>query len=335
MSLSAPRPRPAHLGLAFILPVALAATFLWWQPSRSSDGFTADEERSLATLRVIDAKLPLLAMTNHGPYDATRPVAKAHVGRSFACSLFVATRGPRGPLFGRNFDWAPNAAMLVTNRPPRGPTSVSLVDLSYVAVTPQEAMRARNDPAVQRKLLQAVKLPFDGLNEHGLAIGFAQVPAAQPPRVPNRPTVGSARIQRLVLDQARTVDQAIAIFGRYNVEFPPDEPALHYLLADATGQAAAIEFVNGRMHVIRDAPHAITNFVLTGTTDRKDLRYRTIASKQTNKGSLNPTQAMDLLSEVAQRHTRWSAVYELTQGTLHLTLDRDYSKRHTFHLKPS
>jgi len=84
VSLSAPRPRPAHLGLAFILPVALAAAFLWWQPSRSSDEFTAAEKRSLATLRVIDAKLPLLAMTNHGPYDATRPVAKAHVGRSLA-----------------------------------------------------------------------------------------------------------------------------------------------------------------------------------------------------------------------------------------------------------
>lgn len=330
---------------AVIVPAAalIAGGVILWRPAgpRVADAsLTADERRSLATLRVVDARHPLLAMTLYAPYDPMRPVAAAPVtDRPLACSLFLAGRGPRGPVFGRNFDWLANPALLLTTRPPRGPASISLVDISYLGITHANADRATRDPALRRKLLQAAALPFDGMNEHGLAVGLAQIPDARPPRAPGRPTVGSARIQRLVLDQARTVDEAIAVFGRYNVEFAPGEPALHYLVADARGRSAVVEFVDGRVEVVRGAGswHGMVNFVLSGADDdvkRSDDRYRTIAERmRATGGSLSPDGAMDLLAAVAQRHTRWSAVYELHHGTVHVTLDRDYRKRHTFHLR--
>ncbi|SEG53767.1 Acyl-coenzyme A:6-aminopenicillanic acid acyl-transferase [Thermomonospora echinospora] len=309
--------------------------------SREADGsLTADEQRSLATLRVVDARHPLLAMTLYAPYDPLRPVVAAPATeRPLACSLFLARRGPRGPVFGRNFDWLGNPALLLTTRPPRGPASISLVDISYLGITHAKASRVTRDPVLRRKLLQAAALPFDGMNEHGLTIGLAQIPDAEPPRVPGRPTVGSARIQRLVLDQARTVDEAIAVFGRYNVEFAPGEPALHYLVADARGRSAVVEFVDGRVKVIRGTGswQGMVNFVLSGAGEdvkRSDDRYRTIAERmRATGGGLSPAGAMDLLAAVAQRHTRWSAVYELHHGTVHVALGRDYHKRYTFSLK--
>ncbi|WP_051712659.1 carcinine hydrolase/isopenicillin-N N-acyltransferase family protein [Spirillospora albida] len=335
----------AAAAMAVAVAVAVAGAVLWWpRGSRAGGGppgLTADERRSLATLRVIDAGHPLLAMTLYGRYDALRPVTLAPPSeRPLACSLFVASRGPRGPLFGRNFDWLRSPAILVTARPPDGPASIALADIGYLGISREEALRAPTDAAVQRRLLRAVVLPFDGVNEHGLAVGLAQVPEARPPREAGRPLVGSARIQRLVLDEARTVDEAIAVFGRYDVEFESDEPPLHYLLADASGRSAAVEYVDGRIRIDRGAGawHGMVNFVLAETEEagrRADRRYRAISGRlRGTGGSLGPDDAMSLLQAVAQPHTRWSAVYELRQGTVHLTLNRDYGTRRTFSLKP-
>ncbi|MEW2352229.1 carcinine hydrolase/isopenicillin-N N-acyltransferase family protein [Spirillospora sp. NPDC029432] len=322
----------ALAALAVALAVAVPVV-LWW-PDRGGDAFTADERRSLATLRVLDPAHPLLEMTLYAPYDPLRPAAAPpRTDRPLACSLFVAANGPRGPLFGRNFDWTANPAMVLRTR-----DSISLVDISYLGITGADTARITTDPALRRKLLRAAVLPFDGMNRHGLAVGMAQVPSARPPRTSGRPVVGSVRIQRLALDRARTVDEAIAVFGRHDVAFDPGEPALHYLIADAAGRSAAVEYVDGRLRVVRGAGawHAMTNFTLTGAgedTRRSDDRYSAIAARmRATGGVLVPDGAMDLLAKVAQPHTRWSAVYELRHRTVHVVLDRDYGERRTFRL---
>ncbi|MEU5881783.1 carcinine hydrolase/isopenicillin-N N-acyltransferase family protein [Spirillospora sp. NPDC047279] len=306
--------------------------------TRAAGGLTRDEERSLATLRLVDPGLPLFAMTLYGPYDPLRQTTAMAPppARPFACSLFLAGNGPRGPLFGRNFDWDPNPALLLTTRPPKAPASISLVDISYLGIDQGAARRLLGDAELKRLLLRAVGIPFDGVNAHGLAVGMAAVDTARGPVVPDRPVVGSARIQRLALDQARTVDEAVAVFRRYTVDFSQGGPPLHYLLADARGRAAAVEFVDGELKVIPGAGdwHDLVNFVLSGTTDEErhaDDRYRTIARRlRRTNGRLDPAGAMDLLAAVAQSHTRWSAVYELRHGTMGLALRRDYRRVHRF-----
>ncbi|MBC6468691.1 carcinine hydrolase/isopenicillin-N N-acyltransferase family protein [Actinomadura alba] len=316
---------------------------VWWPPSRSATNgavaarpLTADEQRSLATLRVVDADHPLFAMTLYGSYDPMRKIAAPVAATGpWACSLFLAAKGPKGPLFARNFDWDPNPALLLTTRPDRGPASISLVDISYLGIDRAEARRLTTDAALQRILLQAVALPFDGMNEHGLAIGMAAVDSAEAPKAPGLPVVGSVRIQRLVLDRARTVDEALALFRGHVIDFSSDPP-LHYLLADARGRSAVVEFVDGEMRVIPGAGdwQNMVNFVQYGATERTrrdDRRHSTIAERMGSTGGhLDPGAAMTLLSQVAQPHTQWSAVYELENGTVHLTVDRDYETRREF-----
>ncbi|MDQ3543460.1 MAG: carcinine hydrolase/isopenicillin-N N-acyltransferase family protein [Actinomycetota bacterium] len=76
-----------------------------------------------------------------------------------------------------------------------------------------------------------------------------------------RSTVSALRTMRLVLDNAATVEEAIGVLEQYNLDFTR-APALQYLIADAGGASAVVEFVDGEMVVIRAATswQALTNF---------------------------------------------------------------------------
>jgi hypothetical protein len=265
---------------------------------------------------------PLWTMHYEGGYDRLKNVTVPTPATPFGCSLF-ATNDATDPLFARNFDWDPAPAMLLFADPPDGHASVSMVDLSYLGVT---------DPAREReRLVDAPLLPFDGMNAEGLAIGLAAVPDAQPGTRPERPTVGSVRIIRLVLDKAATVAEAVEIFEQHNIDFSGGPP-LHYLIADATGASAAIEFVDGK--VVALPTRAAVNFTLSGAdeaTRQGDSRYRT-----TTEGLTKPMDwrgAMDLLSDVQQGHTQWSVVYGLKTGKIHVSTDKKFDRVHEFTLR--
>ncbi|WP_336208817.1 linear amide C-N hydrolase [Nonomuraea sp. LPB2021202275-12-8] len=274
--------------------------------------------RTVSSLRQVD-DLPLYEMTFHGGYDAEAPLTDAELARrddDWACSLFV-----RGAEFGRNFDWDPNPAMVVRVRPPGGYASLSLSDVSYVLDGGTPDLK---DPVDRRRLGHAVLLPFDGMNEKGLTVGLAQVPeAGLPARTPGRTLVGTTRIIRLMLDRAATVDEAVALMRRYDVEFSGG-PQVHYLIADRSGRSAVVEYGGGRMHVIDD--RILTNITMAGADRRTrmaDTRYRTLA-----EGIGTRTDALDLLRRVAQPHTRWSIVYDMAAGTARLVTGQRWSRVH-------
>jgi predicted choloylglycine hydrolase len=258
-------------------------------------------------------------MRYEGAYDRMKNVAQPTPTTPFGCSLF-ATNDATDPLFARNFDWDPAPAMLLFTSPPDGHASVSMVDLSYLGIT---------DPR-EGDLTDAPLLPFDGMNEKGLAIGLAAVPDGEAGSRPDRPTVGSVRIIRLVLDKAATVEEAVEVFESHNIDFSGG-PTLHYLVADASGKSVAIEFVDGE--VVTLPTQAAVNFTLTGTDEAArstDTRYRT--TTEGLRPGMDWKSAMTLLSEVQQGHTQWSVVYGLKTGEVHLTTDKLYDRVHEFTL---
>ncbi|MFE9693571.1 carcinine hydrolase/isopenicillin-N N-acyltransferase family protein [Micromonospora sp. NPDC005806] len=267
-------------------------------------------ERTLASLRKVD-DLPLYEMTYVGDYDPMAGVAGTPQASPFGCSLFAALGDRNQPLFARNFDWEPNPALVLRADPPDAYASISLVDIAYLGVGA--------DPTGDRRLLNAPLLPFDGMNERGLAVGLAADDAATARPVPGRPTVGSVRILRLVLDSAATVDEAIAVFERYNLDFAGG-PALHYLLADATGASAVVEFVDGVMRADRKRGpwRALTNVQAAGVPDkelRRDHRYGLLAKAlDAAGGTVDAPTALRVLDSVRQPHTRWSVTYGLRSG---------------------
>ncbi|MGC4813768.1 linear amide C-N hydrolase [Micromonospora sp. DT228] len=273
----------------------------------------AQAEQTMASLRRVD-DLPLYEMTYVGAYDPTVGTDAAPPS-PFGCSLFVAAGDPARPLFARNFDWDANPALVLRTDPPDGYAAVSLVDISYLGVGA--------DPAGDRRLLDAPLLPFDGMNERGLAVGLAADDAATARPVAGRPTVGSVRILRLVLDRAATVDEAVAVFTRHNLDFDGGPP-LHYLLADASGASAVVEFVDGEMRVERGTGgwQALTNVPVAGVPEqrrREDRRYGQIAAVLTDAGAVVDADAAHrILAAVRQGHTRWSVTYGLRSGEVRL-----------------
>src|ERR1700754_2196220 len=170
-------------------------------------------------LRKVD-DFPLYELTDALPTPSLYARTDA---TGFACTVFMAAGGR--PVLGRNFDFHDEPALVLHHRPPGAYKSVSLVDISYLGFDRRHLSRL-SDPGAERALERASRLPFDGMDEKGLAVAMAAVPAARTPKVPDR-TTGSLGVMRLVLDTAATVPPAIAIFQRAAVDFiggPPPRP---------------------------------------------------------------------------------------------------------------
>jgi hypothetical protein len=260
----------------------------------------------------------------------------AQLPATWACSLFAAL-GDADKFYGRNFDWVDSPALLLFTHPTNGYASVSMVDLAYLGFG-DKANRLTELPLDQRQaLLNAPALPFDGMNERGLVVGMAAVPDGNTRLDPGKETIDSLQVIRKMLDRAGTVDEAVAVLQQYNIDWGSG-PALHYLVADRSGQSALVEFYRGKIHIIpTDKPwHLATNFLVSSVGESaagQCPRYDKIDQRlSTTAGSLDAEEALRLLQDVSQANTQWSIVYGLSTGEVIVTLGREYSRTHSFHL---
>jgi hypothetical protein len=279
-----------------------------------------------------------------GDLDEVRALAAPSTARpAWACSLFAALGDPASSLFGRNFDWQHSPAVLLFADPPATEASpayasVSMVDIAYLGFLGERAQGVDRLPLAERRaLLQAPTLPFDGMNERGLAIGMAAVSSGHMPVDPDKETLDSLRVMREVLDHAADVDEALAILDNYNIDFGGGPP-LHYLIADRTGRALLVEFYRGERIVHRNQGpwHLATNFIVSSvaTPTGHCHRYDTLdALLADSRGQLTPGGAMDALDAVAQPSTQWSIAYNLGSGQVQVAMGGDDGRVHTFKLK--
>ena len=263
--------------------------------------------------------------TEWGPYqkvyNALNPAA---------CTSFAALAPGTDAVFGRNFDWKHRSCLLLFTDPPNGYASVSMVDLFYLGLEGlQEIPWAR-----RVNLLAAPFATIDGMNECGVAIAQNAVPDKNTPRDPNRPTLVSSQMVRLVLDHAKDVDEAVTLIRQYNIEFV-DTP-VHFHVADASGKSVIVEYVDDGISIIRDdKPWQVsTNFLFSEKNEPDCWRY-SLATKLlgNSEGRKSVDHAMSILQSTSLDHTVWSVVYNLTTGQVNLALGKGYDQLHTFNLK--
>jgi hypothetical protein len=303
-----------------------------------------DQWLTLASLKKVDDH-PLYLMRHYGDYGSEQTLRQeasnvrglasvpSAPGQAWACTCF-ATLGEGGSLrLGRNFDWYDHPALLLFTNPPEGYASVSMVDISYLGFGSDAPSWGEREP-----LLLAPYLPFDGMNEHGLGVGMMAVPHADSGYDPQRKTLDSLQLIRLLLDHAVDVEEALALLEGLNVDFGQG-PAVHYLLVDADGQSAVAEFVSGEMRVLRNSEpwQVATNFVIAEAVPagsnsecwRYNLAYDTL--RETG-GALSRDKAMGLLESVSQPSTIWSLVYGLSSGDIDVVMGRNYERVYRFRL---
>jgi hypothetical protein len=326
--------RAAFVSLALILLVS-AALAVCQAPLR--------EWRSLASVHKVDS-YPLYVMHYYGDYGfaaflrrgigqgrANLPPVEFEQG--WACSGFAAADPDGNAIMGRNFDWHNRQTLLLFTDPPDGYASVSMVDVSYVGFPPENPSWAD-----RRSLLNAPYLPFDGMNERGLAVGMMAVAHARDSDAPQTVTISSIHAIRLMLDYAADVEEAISLLEEYTIDF--GSPPIHYLIGDTSGRSAVIEYLDGEMTVQRnEKPWQVsTNFILaeekpTGANSPCWRYNRVYEGLEQRNGVLSQPDAMSLLQDVSQGHTMWSVVYNMGSGSLDVAMGRQYDQVHSFQLK--
>jgi penicillin V acylase-like amidase (Ntn superfamily) len=294
-----------------------------------------DNERlTLSSLEKVD-DYPLFFMIYYGDYGFEEYLRKGieiatHniIQYNYACTCFVTLENSSDMLFGRNFDWYYSPALILFTNPSEGYASVSMVDLDMLGFSEDSQSSITVTESLQ-ELLNAPYYVLDGMNEHGLTIGCMAVPSADCELNSSRITLDSLTMMRLALDCAQNVEETIDLWKNYNVYFPPGPP-VHYLVADAKGNSAVIEWINGEMKVINNdkAWQISTNFVIYGSNElnKESCRRYSECSEvlSESNGVISEKEAINLLSKTSQSSTQWSTVYNMHTGEIRVIVGRRY-----------
>lgn len=302
----------------------------------------------------------------------TKGLIPMNIGESdIACSSFTAATPAGDRLFARNYDFSRTNTCIVYTNPGHGRhASVSTVDLQFIGIAQDSVPQGLMDKVL---MLAAPYVPLDGVNDAGLACGIYmsfQGPEGNTPPTDQRtekPDLTSTTMLRMVLDYASTVEEAVELISAYDLHDSANS-TFHYMIADASGRSAVLEWVNAtdsadtdgtkrELNVIWSggAPwQAVTNYILTpGYYDgepeesMKGLdRYEHLtAALEEAQGILEDEEAaMDLLSQVGRRSwnpdgdtvTVHSVVYDLTHRTALWVGNEHYGEpAYTYRLAPA
>jgi len=170
--------------------------------------------------------------------------------------------------------------------------------------------------------------PATGINEKGLMVSQMWLDETKYPPADARPEVNGLGWVQYNLDRHATVAELLA-----NAEAvrPTSRSGLqHYLVADASGDAAAMEFLEGKLVVYRGEAmpvRALTNSTYADSVAAFE-RAKSKGEAPTSSSSLDRfsrgamlatggnadliARGFEILAAVAQPSTRWSIVYDLS-----------------------
>lgn len=265
--------------------------------------------------------------------------------KSFGCTTFNATTPEGDAVFARNYDYMDSPAMTVWTNPKDGYASVSTVSLYFLGYSGEFLP----DSLVTSLLtLIAPYMPVDGMNEKGLSIGILELETPETFQQTEKKDITTTAVIRTVLDHAATVDEAVKIFNSYDMhDLLGVGCTYHYQVADANGDTAIIEYVNGETTVLRPdetGTLVATNFWLSmGVDDPNGAghdRYETAKAMLAKKNYIvTEDEAMDILDathiENESLHgficsTVWSVVYNNTDKTFDISSMYDFNNVYSF-----
>lgn len=292
---------------------------------------------------------------------------------STGCSAYAATGSDSGDfLYGRNYDYChvedgievPATAMFVRTAPAGGKKSISMVDAYWLGFHKGFYNDGKTDISM---LIAAPYEILDGMNEDGFAVCVLHLDGkATRQDEAGKQFIWANVFMRKLLDTVGTVEDAITLANTYNLSMKtPASGNLHFFIADATGDYAILEYsyadaasVDETLPNIlkifrgRDCDRYVTNFYIDpdlaehpilGPLGKHGLwRYDTLRvnlAKYDNK--LSDDEAMGLLKAVSQdskpdentSHTQWSALYNLTQKRVDISILQEYDQKYTFSIE--
>ena len=251
------------------------------------------------------------------------------------CSTISAKTLTETHVWGRNFDWTGSVPIIVRCIPKEGYASISTCDFQNItgnAETLPEGM------VNQMLAIAALYVPLDGINEAGLCVADLEVNEGGMISVDTeKPDLTITTAIRLILNKAATVEEAVALLKQYDIH-ASGGISHHLSIADATGAAVSVEFINGEIIVVDT--NFVTNFNLANGDisaggESAQNRYEALeAIYQNHAGILTNEQIKEALLQVSQSTgtwtTQWSIVYEQDTLRADYYFGGDYEKGYSY-----
>jgi len=334
--------------------------------------YTADYKLDKLIEAEVESTEQMFEFLSKNIFDAV-PNDLAIPSMSAGCSAYAATEISRGDfLMGRNYDYChvengvevPATALFLRTSPEGGKKSISMVDAYWLGFHKGFYHDGKTDLSM---LMGAPFNILDGMNEDGFAVCVLHLdgtPTRQ--NEPGKPLIWASVFMRKLLDTAGSVEEAIALAKSYNLSMKtPANGNLHFFVADAAGDFAILEYsyeegadtdtaIPNVLRVLRgeDCDRYVTNFYVDpalanhpklGPLGKHGLwRYDTLKVNLAKYGyKVDEGQAMGLLKAVSQdphpgettSHTQWSAVYNLSQRKVDISLLQEYDKQYSFSIE--
>ena len=274
----------------------------------------------------------------HGlPIDFTLP--------DYGCSSFTATTQEGEHTFARNLDIDFAPIMVVRTNPRNGYSSVSMVNLSALGFSTNYPPEGLIDKLL---LLATPYIPFDGMNEKGVAICVNMVNGNAIEQNSDKIDITTTTLIRLVLDKAKNVEEAVELIKKYDLHDSTGGP-YHFHIADRTGKSVVVEYFNNEIQIIEAEKNfqILTNHALNSLEPNDSTftytheRYNTIENKLTETNGIMSMQgSIDLLQDVKlswgdsesgdEGGALYSVVYNLDKLQMQFVFKSNTEKIYTF-----
>ena len=256
----------------------------------------------------------------------------------FACSSFNVLNKENSNLFGRNFDYGSSPSLIIWTQPKTGYKSISFIHGKFLGINDENNI-------IKDRLLLTPYAPMDGMNELGLAISVLLLSNKSTHQTnPELTDITTSIIIRGILDTCSNLEEAINFFTKFNVHDAIEGSSFHFMVTDAKGESAVIEYVNNVMKIIK--PDTIknvnnylyvTNFYLSPDSSSSSKmgydRYLILEKYLNVKGvKMEWYNSMEILDKVKMGMTLWSNVYDTSNSTVITGMRRDYSILYEFNI---
>lgn len=162
------------------------------------------------------------------------------------CASFTATTEAGDALFGRNYDFTKTNTCIVFTEASEGRhATISSVDLQFLGIDVDQNVEGLMDRII---CLAAAYAPLDGINDAGVSCGiymsYQGEETVATDQNTEKPDLTSTTLLRLILDYADDLEEAVQIAQSYDLHDSAGT-SYHYMVADASGRSAVLEWVSG------------------------------------------------------------------------------------------
>ena len=221
----------------------------------------------------------------------------------YACSAFLTETPDGKTVAGRNFDYNQTDTLAVYTKPYGGYASISMAVLD---------------------------LCVDGANEAGLNVALLDLPEGETHQDNGKPDLIMPIAVRLLLDRAATVEEAAELLRQYDIQCA-DGNTQHMFISDKSGRAVVAEWTDDDMTLVES--NVCTNFRLKDTAeedyplmcDRFDIIQRCLKNNPVN----TEENSMKILDMARVGWTQWSCVYNLSDFSVDVAVDRVFDNVYT------